>query len=230
MDKVKVVDHLENIKKHLGEDAWKGEVQRLALQGLKLGGAHEAFWRDLLKGPGYEWADADSLKKVADAMPGGTPDINTLLAEALKQTMPGMKSQGQYNAFRTAFDAFRAAMNAIFDGDAAKAEESRKLLDMAFIGCKQATDITRKLGDVPEAAASAAANEFKRPPSEFHEHDVLQGLLVELAKQENVQALSEWYSATKERRDSIRSGTLRNTLVDAIRARKTELSGVAKPS
>ena len=229
--KVSVVDHLDNIRKHLGEDAWKAEVTKLALQALKMGGVHETFWRDLLSGPDYSWANADELKKAADAIPGsGAPDINQLMAQALKQTMPGLKSQAQFNAFRAAFDAFRAVSTAILDLDKLRRTRHASFSTWLSWRCIKPQDVTRKLEDVPEAASSAAANDFKQPPAEFMEYDVLQALLSELGKIERLEALESWYKETKDRRDCIRSQMLRNTLIDAVRAKKLELAGVPNGS
>jgi len=138
--------------------------------------------------------------------------------------MPGLKTQAQFTAFRAGFDAFRAVMTAILDGDSAKELEARKILDMTFTATRQATEIGRQLADVPEAATSKAAEDFKRPPAEFQEHDIQQQLLAELRQQGDLNSLKEWYESTKERRDLIRTQILRNVLIDAIRARNMELT------
>jgi hypothetical protein len=90
--------------------------------------------------------------------------------------------------------------------------------------CKQATHLGRKLEDVPEVATSKASNEFKRTPYEFEEYDVQQKLLEELGNITDPSGFEHWYQETKERRNSVKSDSLKNTLYDAIRARKIALS------
>jgi hypothetical protein len=219
--KVSVVDFLKTVKEQLGEEAWKAEIRKLSLKAFQMGGAHEQFWRDLIKD--YDWINADEVKKQAEAMPHGGLDMDQVLTQALKSTMPSLKTQAQFNTFRAAFDAFRATMNAIFEGDGAKELESRKILDLSFTAAKQATDISRKLEDVPEAATSKASEEFKTPPAEFQEYDVQRKLLKELDDLKDTEALTAWYADTKAERERIRSQTLRNVLMDAIRDRKLAL-------
>jgi hypothetical protein len=137
--------------------------------------------------------------------------------------MPALKTQGQFTTFRAAFDAFEAVVNSIFTGDAVKEAEFRKVLETAFTACKQATELTRKLEAVPEAAVSKAAEEFKKPPAEFEEYNVQRGLLEEMSAINDYDLLQTWYLETKTRRDAVKSQTLRNVLIDAIRNRNMEL-------
>jgi hypothetical protein len=223
-NQVKVTDYLETVRRELGEDAWKAEIKKLALQAFRMGGAHEDFWRNIIKD--FDWISADELKEQAVAMPSKGPDINNLLAQALKMTMPGLKTQAQFNTYRAAFDAFQAVVSNIFAGDAAKEAEARGILDMALLACRQSTDAARKLADVPEAANSKAAEEHKNPPAEFQEYDVQQQLLGELGAVHDLDELQRWYVATKDKRDAVKSQTLRDILMDAIRNRKLALTPV----
>lgn len=219
--KVSVVEYLDKYREQLGEEAWKAEIRRLALQGFVMGGAHKAFWQDLVKD--FDWVNAEELE--AQAGNGGPPDINQVLAQAVKQTMPSCKTQAQFTTFRSAYDAFRATIEAIFEEDKPKEEEARKILDLAFTAAKQATEISRQLRDVPEAATSKESEEFKKPPAEFQEHDVQQKLLGELSALDDLGSLQAWYERTRPQRDSVKSQLLRNVLMDAIRNRKLALSG-----
>lgn len=223
MDSTHVVQHLENIKRELGEESYRAEVRRLARQAIKMGGQHEVFWRDIIKD--FDWVNADDLKAEPDPIKqfGGMPDTQRLLIESMRQTMPGLKTQAQFNAFIGAFDAFRVVMNAIFESDKAKEMEGRKALDLGFKAAEQTTELSNKLRDVPEAATSKAAEEFKKAPDEFGEYDVQRQLLVELATLGSVDDLQAWYGRTKEQRDKVKSQTLRNALMDAIRDRKLSL-------
>jgi hypothetical protein len=217
MSNVKVKDYLEQLRQRAGEEAWKAEVRRLAKQALNTGKpGHEVFWRELTKD--YAWFDLDALKQEPpDETDRATMDHMVLTA--LRREMPLLKSQEQFNAFRAAFDAFKAVLNAIFENKPANEVEARKLLEMAFTATHQTTELTRKLSDVPEAATSEAAEGFKNPPLEFGEYDELRALLAELAPIESNSVFDSWYSETKQRRDRIRTQSLRNTLIDTIRAK-----------
>ncbi len=224
-----VMQFLATVKKELGEDAWKQAVKKQVMQAFRMGGNYEYFWREQLKAEEYSWLNADELKQQASQMPAEAMDVNNVLAQTFKKRMPGMKTQAQFNTFRAAFDAFEAVVNNIFSGNAEKEAESRQLLDQAFTACKQATDISRKLEAVPEAATSKAAEEFKKPPAEFAEYDVQQALLGELGRLQSLDDLKQWYEESKPRRDSVKSQTLRNVLMDAIRGRKMALTPADPP-
>lgn len=222
-----VLQYLETVRRELGEDEWKNAVKKQVLQACQMGGAYEDFWRAQIKTPGYEWIDIDAMKAQAASMPpgtGGAMDVNQLLAQTFKKRMPGMKTQAQFTAFRATFEAFEAVCNSIFNVNAEKEAESRKILDQAFLACKQATDISIKLEAVPEAATSKAAEEFKKAPDEFQEFDVQQALLGELGRVVSLDDLKVWYAETKVRRDSVKSQSLRDILIDAIRNRKMALT------
>lgn len=219
--KMSVVEYLNTYRENFGEEAWKGEVRRLALQGFAVGGAHEAFWREIIQD--YDWINADELKAQVSANPTGTMDINQILAEAIKRTMPSCKTQAQFTTFRAAFEAFRATMDAIFLEDPDRVTKTREILDLAFQAAEQATVISRQLHDVPEAATSAGSEEFKSPPAEFSEFDVQQRLLAELEGFVELADLQQWYTNSKDRRESIRTQTLRNVLYDTIRSKKKKL-------
>lgn len=224
-----VLQYLQTVRKELGEDAWKAAVTKQVIQAFRMGGNYEDFWREKLKGEEFSWIDADALKKQAASLPAEAMDVNNVLAQTFKKRMPGMKTQAQFNTFRAAFDAFEAVVNNIFNGNSEKEAESRQLLDQAFTACKQATDISRKLADVPEAATSKAAEEFKKPPAEFAEYDIQQSLLGELGAVQDLDQLKQWYETSKPRRDAVKSQTLRNVLMDAIRSRKMALSPTEPP-
>lgn len=214
-----IVEHLNNIRAKLGEDAYRAEFTRLAKDAIRTGPKHEAFWREIGKQEGFEWVDFEQLKSEVTAEP---PKMDPMLMvmQALRQTMPGIKTQAQFNAFMAAFDALRVTVNSLCEGDAVKAAEGRKALDMALDLAAKVTQVTEQLRDVPEAATSKAAEEFKKPPAEFGEYDVQRKLLTELEAITSDADLTEWYARTKEQRDSVKSQTLRNALIDAIRNKK----------
>ncbi len=222
-----VLEYLDSVRKELGEDGWKEAVQKQVIQAFRMGGTYEDFWRQQIKA--YDWINADELKAKAVAMPAPAMDLNGLLAQTFRHRMPGMKTQAQLTAFRAAFDGFEAVVNNIFSGDPAREVEARKLLDQAFLACKQATDISRKLADVPEAATSKAAEEFKKAPAEFAEYDVQQRLLGELGKLVTLDDLTAWYEESRPLRSSVKSQSLRDILHDAIRSRKLALTPAEVP-
>ncbi len=143
-----------------------------------------------------------------------------LFFKALQQQLPGLKSQAQFTAFNAAFEAFRGVLNAIFERQPLAEKESLEALGKAFDVAKKATDLTHKLADDPEAATSKQAEEFKQPPAEFGEYDDQRKLMTELAHIENLKDLSDWYKTNRPRIDRIKSPSLRNPLIDAIRERK----------
>jgi hypothetical protein len=223
---VGVVEHLNNIKAKLGEETFRTEVRRLAKTGIKMGGKHELFWRDLVKQ--YEWLDVEELLASSDPTIGNsttTSQQSEMLMQAMRQQMPGLKTQAQFNAALAVFDTVRMTLNYIFDGNATKAAEAKQALDLALDAATKITEITKQLEDVPEAATSPAAQEFKTPPAQFMEYDTQKALLVELEQIASPGELSLWYGETKSRRDQIKSQTLRDTLLDTIRAKKRALEG-----
>jgi hypothetical protein len=143
-----------------------------------------------------------------------------LFFKALQQQLPALKSQAHFTAFQAAFEAFRGVMNAIFEGNPITEGQCMDALNKAFDVSKKMTEMTNKLADVPEAATSKAAEEFKQPPAEFSEYDDARALMTELAHIEKLGPLNEWYQTNRARIDRVRSPSVRNPLLDAIRERK----------
>jgi len=143
-----------------------------------------------------------------------------LFFKALQQQLPALKSQAQFTAFQAAFEAFRGVMNAIFEGSPLAEKEALDALGKAFDVAKKATELTNKLSEVPEAATSKESEEFKQPPAEFGEYDEQRKLMTELAHIETLKNLTDWYHTNRARIDRVRSPSLRNPLLDAIRERK----------
>ena len=90
-----------------------------------------------------------------------SPDAMT---EVLRQSIPSMKSQAQFNAFAIAFDAFRLIFESICSGNAQGEVEARATLDRALDTARTATDITNKYEEVPEENRGKASTEFTQPP------------------------------------------------------------------
>jgi hypothetical protein len=204
-----------------GEECWRDEVQRLVVEALRTGSAtHEAFWRDLTKD--YDWLDWDQLKLQAQP---STPKPDRLIAEALKSQMPGIQSQAQYDAAVGVLEGVRLVINALLEVDRTRELESRKALELSFDAVRKATELTLKLKDSPEAASSAAAQQFKEEPAQFKEAEIQVQLLDELSRLNSVEALNNWYLANKVRREKLVTQSVRNELLDKVRAKRNALGG-----
>jgi hypothetical protein len=86
--------------------------------------------------------------------------------KALRSQLPGIRSQGQMVAFMASFDAFRATLEGITEGNQIKEDKAKLLLLESFEVFRAATAITELLESVPEAAVSSEAKSFKRPPED----------------------------------------------------------------
>ena len=234
MPTLPILTHLENFKQQHGEDAFRVEVTRLAKNAIRTGPKHAAFWEGVVEG--MDWLDWDSLVAEAETEPKAepsvspnvdpsSPDMNQQMMEAMRQKLPGLKTQAQLNAFFGAFEALQMTLNAIFEGaDAAQVEVGQKALNLALEVAVQATGISQQLEEMPEAATSEAAEEFKTPASDFNEYDKQRQLMLELEGIGSVADLNSWYESTAEARNGIKSQGLRNPLLDAIRKKKLSLS------
>jgi hypothetical protein len=152
--------------------------------------------------------------------PSPSAEAQAQFFAALKQQLPDLKSQAQFHAFQAAFEAFRGVMNSIFRESIIAEKEAMDALGKAFDVAKQATKITNQLADSPEAATSKTAEDFKQPPAEFQEYDVQRALFTELVMLSSLDDLTEWYRKNRNRIDLVRSASLRNPLLDAIREKK----------
>ena len=216
-----VEQYLKEFQNAHGEEAWKAEVTRLAIQAIKTGKpGHIKYWRELTQD--FEWLEWDSLLEAKEELPG---NADVMMADLIQQQMPGIKSQAQYDAVLGALDAVRLVLNAVLEKNYTQESEGRKALEMAFEAARQATELTNKLEEVPEAATSEASKVFKEAPAQFEEADIQKRLLSELDGLSTFSELSTWYTDTKMDRDRIVNPKLRNTLLDAIRAKKGQLSG-----
>jgi hypothetical protein len=212
-----VKHHLQTFLELHGEEAWRGEVQRLALAALRTRSEqHESFWRDLTKD--YEWLDWNQLKAQIEAeVPSASPD--RLIAEVFKSQMPGIKSQAQYDAAVGALEAAKLVINTIVDPFGSE-QDARRVLDVAFDAVRKATELTLKLEDSPEGAMSTAAQQFKNEPAQFVEANIHRDLMLDLLRLKDLAELNAWYASTKPYRDKIVTQSLRNELLDAIRAKR----------
>jgi hypothetical protein len=216
---VSAEEYLQQFKKEHSEEEWRNEIKRLAIQAIQTGAKHEDYWKTLTKD--YDWLDWDQLKKEAHSLEQAVTNL-------LKEQMPGIKTQAQYNAVVGSFDAIKLVLNAILLEEKEKEKEARKALDLALEVVAKATEVTNKLEAVPEAVTSDAAKDFKNPPVQFHEDGIQKKLLSEVEKISNIADLNVWYIKTKEERTRIVTQDLRNKLMDFVRAKKKELETAFK--
>ena len=73
-----------------------------------------------------------------------------IMAQALKQSMPNLKTQAQSTAFMISFDSFRLLCDAIFSGDPASEANARELFDKTLGQMRTATELTEKFQEIPE--------------------------------------------------------------------------------
>lgn len=219
-----VEQHLQHIQVTQGEEAMRLEIRRLAIAGIRTSPKHEAYWKNLVERyEGIDWAELH--QEAMSAMPGPTATTapDQMIANLLRNQMPGIKTQAQYDAVLGALDAVRLVANALLERDRFKEAEGRRAMELAFHAIDKATELTLKLEDSPEAATSAAAEAFKTAPAEFRELEDQRRQLAELDALTTTDELTQWYAATKPRRDLIVTQSLRNQLMDAIRTKKAAL-------
>lgn len=214
-----MIDNLDKIKEKYGEIAYRRAADEAARLLLKQDPETARVARDVLKGI----VDFEKLDKEPPAAPQSKLNPEQLMAQALKQQMPGLQTQAQYNVTMTAFDALRVHLNAVFMSDKELADKSKETLFKALDGALQVTEISQKLGHVPEAATSAVAEDFKQPPKQFHEYDVQRALLTELEQITSLPQFDQWYIANRARLEMVVSPSFRNGLFDAIRAKRAGL-------
>lgn len=170
-------------------------------------------------------ARAEAQNKKAEEMRSWGSEFtgNQEFLGAIKQSLPAMRSQVQFNVFMAGFDAYRGVLNSIFAKDARAEAEFRDALHKSFEVARQTTDLTERLTDVPEAAGSKLADEYRTPPRQFGEYDVQRSLLTELESLSDLDALTRWWAENRKRIDEVVSPNLRNPLIDAVREKKKKL-------
>ena len=161
-----------------------------------------------------------------NTMPTGQLPDNamTLMAQAMKQSMPELKTQVQFTAFMAGFDAFRLLCNSIFASDKALEEQSLEALEKALESMRVATKLSNQFQEIPENERSPSASQFVETPLQFGAYDLQKKLLLELNRLTSTEDLNAWYLNTKDEREKVVSQSLRNILFDEIRVRRDFLS------
>jgi hypothetical protein len=146
-----------------------------------------------------------------------------IMAQAMKQSMPELKTQVQFTAFMAGFDAFRLLCNSIFGGDAALEAQAIEAFEKSLEAMRVATKLSNQFQEIPAEDRSPSANQFVEAPLQFGEYDLQKKLLLELARLTTTDALNSWYLGTKEEREKVVSQSLRNILFDEIRIKRDAL-------
>ncbi len=161
--------------------------------------------------------------------PGPLPDnTSQIMAQALRQQMPDLKTQVQFTAFMAGFDAFRLLCNSIFSGDQPVEVQARDAFEKSLESMRVATKLSNQFQEIPATDRSPSASQFIDPPSRFTEYDSQKELLVELGRVSTTEELNSWYSSTRDRREKIVTQSLRNVLFDEIRSKRDELTRLSR--
>lgn len=208
-----MMGNLKRIRELYGEE----KFQYAAKQAARILMAHGPEMREQVKKALEGLVDLDSVEKDP---PPPFPPGQDLVVEAIKSAFPSVTTQAQFDVVVTALEATKTTLNAIFLRDKAKAADGRKAIEQALEAAERVTDITSKLGQVPEAATSKEAEAFKKPPAQFHEQEILSELLAQLTEIKNKDELNAWYHSNRARIDEVVTQKNRNLLLDAIRGKK----------
>jgi len=214
-----ILQHLEQIKATQGKEVYEATRRDLALRIILKPNGEEFV------GKAFPDLDIEQLKQLAkkEAERPAPTSPEEMMSAMLRQSMPNLRSQAQYNLFMACFEALRVTLNAYFGAELESAAKARQVLDKALDTAAQITQVSERLKDIPPEQRSDQANEFMEPPRQFHELDDQRRLLAELAALPTLEKLGVWYNENRPVMDNIVSQQLRNELFDAIRKRRKEL-------
>jgi hypothetical protein len=228
-----ILQRLSKIRTTMGEEAYEDAMYAVAVELYRRPHGGEALVldtfpdieMDLVQSMVYpkEIEDLTSMARQPEPKQEA-PTQDMMMLNMMRQQMPNLKTQAQFNTFMLAFDALRGTLNAYFGGETAAAEVARDVLNKSLDMAAKVTGIAESLKDIPEDQRSDQSNMFTAPAAQLHEYDEQRSLLLELGNVKTFSELQKWYLETKPRRDSIVSQNLRNELLDAIRHQKEELS------
>jgi len=149
------------------------------------------------------------------------------MAEALRNKMPNIKTEGQFQLFMTAFEALVLTLDSYFSGNTAVAIQSRDALDRVLDTAKQLKNVMTQVEQIPaeERSAEAAKLVDERDYSAHGEEAAIYStLMADLTFINTKDGLDSWYRASRPQMDKVTSQKLRNSLFDAIRNKKNNLS------
>jgi len=229
-----LVGHLQKIKETQGEGDYRTAVEALVKQ-LLIGQGTESFLDKLLEALGNpvdlerlrgEAAELRQQKEAAQDMAQTAnevsgQDLNSIMINAVRQQMPHLKTQAQFDLVISTFEAMTHYLNASFGGDS-------NLVKTLRDGLNQALDLAPKLGEVTEklqASPEATSNtSFIDAPRQYTENLVHEELMRELAGINSSEALTQWYDKARDRLNHVVSRNIRDSLFDTIRKKKKDLA------
>lgn len=215
------IKHLHEIRVQSGEEAYRKAVKDFAVTLIGTPNS-EIFLSGFLAAAaeeGADWLDIEELQKEAAERQPKTPNM----AELIRQMVPSIRTQAQYDLYMTAFQGLSMLMEAYYshrDADAAKIREGlNQILDRAA----RVADVTEKAAEIPLEQQSAGMRDFTQPPAQYTEVEDQRRLLAELESQTTPTDLNTWYQSERPRFDKVVTPKYRNELFDAIRAKKSSL-------
>jgi hypothetical protein len=210
-----LVTHFEKIRSEQGEEAYQKARRNFAL-GMILKPRGDLFLKNA-----FPDLDLDALREEAEkSQPVPPPQVNPqeVMLNFMRQQVPNLKTQVQFDLFMQCFDAMRKAMNAAFGLDKTSYEQFKGALDMLMATGLKVTEAVEQLKENPEASTN---EDFKQAPKQFQEQDVQTALMTELSLIQSGDELQQWYAANKDRiHGQVVSPVLRNQLLDSIRAKR----------
>ena len=229
-----LLQRLQKVREEQGDEAFEKAVREYAEKALEsgdnfipgmAGAVFEQYQQYQEAFQSEKSAKAKEREAQAQQMRNAQPkEVDPAMLRAIQQSLPGLKSQAQFNAFMASFDALRGVMNSIFTGDTKAEKEFLDGLMQSIDAARKMTELTDKLHDVPEASESRLADEFKNPPRQFGEYDLQRALMTELAGIGTAADLQRWWAENRKRIDDVVSPSLRNPLIDAVRDKKSKLT------
>jgi hypothetical protein len=147
-----------------------------------------------------------------------------IMAQAMRQSMPELKTQVQFSAFMAGFDSFRLLSNSIFASDSVGEEQARGAFEKALEAMRVATKLSNQFQEIPVEERGPSASQFVEAPLQFGEYDIQKKPMLDLELLTSADALNEWYQRTKDEREKVTSQSLRNVLFDAIRCKRDDLN------
>lgn len=217
-----VVARLNQVKEHQGEEAYRSAVKEFVITLLGMPNA-EIFLAGFLSSAaedGADWLDLEELRKESERRKAQPQMPN--MAELIRQMVPSIRTQGQYDLYMQAFEALSITMDNYFSNR--DATVSLETLNKCLAMAPRVADLVEKAEQIPEEERQKDVQGFVQPPVQFTEEEDQRRLLTELASVTTTQALNTWYLGERSRIDKVVSKKYRDELFDAIRAKKAALS------
>lgn len=224
--------HLKKLRDEQGEEAYRASLTGFA-KNLLSQGETAPFIEKLLERL-EDKLDLEPLKKEAETLQAqrekaqqaakdvaNAPDFNQAMIGAMKQQMPNLKTQAQFDLVMRIFEAVQLYLNASFGDDEQGAAHARNALNQGLDLAPKLVVMAEEAAESPEIPTNPA---YTEEPRQFTEEAICDQLMAELEGLGSVEQLQQWYGVHKSDLDRIVSQGLRNKLFDRIRDRKKELA------